>query len=376
MANHRAASTGAGLLCLQGYPGQSRIWDVIGSDEVRANTDDWSSLGMHGNQSGPLVCESTVTEDQLIGPYACWNGIAMGAIDIARRHVTTKEHADVGMRIADYPDDSTQLMDQVTDNNDWKCLQGLEGSVTVSMRTHTRINSKIKVSKYVKVLFSFARIGSLHPCWCWQLRFECAKNVNKATDKMMQACGGSGYKRDLGVERLLRDGRAGWVMGPSNEVLRQFVGKSSLFGLESLDLWSQSSDRRSLNTELLKLGDEEKMEIAQRLMREVAMNEPLETVDSGYEIGREETKYQDTEFDNPFNTQPPATRGPFTDKDGTEHLPALSPHYFVPLKLLSVMSLGDKQAEFSVHSTPGLSTYWLPSRPICTSQSTYERGQR
>ena len=34
---------------------------------------------------------------------ACWNGIAMGAVDIARRHVTTKEHADMGMRIADYP---------------------------------------------------------------------------------------------------------------------------------------------------------------------------------------------------------------------------------------------------------------------------------
>lgn len=34
---------------------------------------------------------------------ACWNGIAMGAMDIARHHVTTKEHADVGMRIADYP---------------------------------------------------------------------------------------------------------------------------------------------------------------------------------------------------------------------------------------------------------------------------------
>ena len=30
------------------------------------------------------------------------------------------------------------------------------------------------------------------------MRFECAKNVNKATDKMMQACGGAGYKKDLG----------------------------------------------------------------------------------------------------------------------------------------------------------------------------------
>ena len=39
----------------------------------------------------------------LLMTSACWNGIAMGAMDIARRHVTTKEHADIGMRIADYP---------------------------------------------------------------------------------------------------------------------------------------------------------------------------------------------------------------------------------------------------------------------------------
>ena len=38
------------------------------------------------------------------------------------------------------------------------------------------------------------------------MRFECAKNVNKATDKMMQACGGSGYKRDLGKDTQTQAG--------------------------------------------------------------------------------------------------------------------------------------------------------------------------
>ena len=80
------------------------------------------------------------------------------------------------------------------------------------------------------------------------------------------------------------------------------------------------------------------MEIAQRLMREVAMNEPL--------VSGDKDEYQDTEFDNPFNTRPPTTRGPFTGKDGVEHLPALSPDRFVSLKLLSVKPIGDKQAEF------------------------------
>ena len=43
--------------------------------------------------------------------------------------------------------------------------------------------------------------------------------------------------RIVGLERLLRDGKAGWLMGASNEVLRQIVGKTSLLGLEVLDLW-------------------------------------------------------------------------------------------------------------------------------------------
>ena len=93
-----------------------------------------------------------------------------------------------------------------------------------------------------------------------------------------------------------------------------------------------------MNAELLKLDDDEKMEIAQRLMREVAMKEPL--------VSGDKDQYQGTEFDNPFNTTPPATRGPFTSKDGVKHLPALSPDKFVSLKLLSIKPIGDKQAAF------------------------------
>ena len=37
-------------------------------DEIRANAADWRSLGMHGNQSGPLICEGVLTADRMIGP--------------------------------------------------------------------------------------------------------------------------------------------------------------------------------------------------------------------------------------------------------------------------------------------------------------------
>ena len=41
----------------------------------------------------------------------------------------------------------------------------------------------------------------------------------------------------MGFERLLRDAKAGWVMGPSNEVLRQLVGNVSLMGFDVVDYW-------------------------------------------------------------------------------------------------------------------------------------------
>ncbi len=47
--------------------------------------------------------------------------------------------------------------------------------------------------------------------------------------------------------------RPGWVMGPTNEVLRQFVGKAVLLGFESLDYWNQSYNRRAVENEVKKL---------------------------------------------------------------------------------------------------------------------------
>ena len=96
-----------------------------------------------------------------------------------------------------------------------------------------------------------ARADYLH--WAWQIKFEAAKNVAHHVDKMLHACGGSGYKRDMELERYVRDAKAGWVMGPTNEVLRQFVGKAVLLGFDALDYWNQTYNRRVVENEIKKL---------------------------------------------------------------------------------------------------------------------------
>ena len=110
----------------------------------------------------------------------------------------------------------------------------------------------------------FARANFLH--WAWQIKFEAAKNTAHVVDKMLHACGGTGYKRDMELERYLRDAKAGWVMGPTNEVLRQFVGKAVLLGFDALDYWNQTYNRRAVENEVKKLDAAGKRELAEQLI--------------------------------------------------------------------------------------------------------------
>ena len=77
---------------------------------------------MHGNQSGPMIVEGNFPLTRMIGPpgdgqnsnsecvffflsltSCCWNGISLASMDQAKKHVTRKAHADVGLRVCDYP---------------------------------------------------------------------------------------------------------------------------------------------------------------------------------------------------------------------------------------------------------------------------------
>ena len=51
----------------------------------------------------PLAGHEVIDPYFLLFSSACWNGIALGSIDIAKKHVIRTEHADTGMRVADYP---------------------------------------------------------------------------------------------------------------------------------------------------------------------------------------------------------------------------------------------------------------------------------
>jgi alkylation response protein AidB-like acyl-CoA dehydrogenase len=262
-------------------------WLIMGN-EVKAEPSKWDGLGLRGNQSGTLEVDNVVVPaDRMVGPKgdgassndecvdpffllcssACWNGISLGLIDIAKRHTTMKKHVDVGMRVADYPTIQDYVGEAICDTNAARALVYQMG------RAMDEVTNNCDWSLH-KDLTKLPRAQYLH--WMWQVKFNAAKNVAHVADKMLHACGGTGYKPGLGIERYLRDGKAGWVMGPTNEVLRQFVGKASLLGFSSLDYWNQAVNERVLQNEIKKLDPAGKKALAEKLLQEAGKSKAAE----------------------------------------------------------------------------------------------------
>ncbi len=260
---------------------------VVDAEDAHAQPALWDALGLRGNQSGGLDISSELPAEQIVGPVgdgaesndesvdpwfllgssSVWNGISMGAIDIAKRHTTRKRHVDVGLRVCDYPTIQDYVGEAVIDTN---ASRVFTLSVAEAFDRATDSNRRSLQPG------TTARAQFLH--WGWQIKFTAAKNVAHVVDKMLHACGGSGYKRDMELERYLRDGKAGWVMGPTNEVLRQFVGKSALLGFEVLDYWNQHVNERAIANETKKLDAKGKRALAEKLLAEAAEGEAREPI--------------------------------------------------------------------------------------------------
>lgn len=238
---------------------------LLFKNEVVSNPAAWNGLGMRGNQSGPLEVNGVeIANDRLIGQpgeaiktnnespdifyllcsSACWNGVSMGLIDLGTKHTTNKKHEDVGNRVADYPSIQDYYGEVIAETNCCRmnCFYLAE---TLDKKTEN-CNWKLyeKGNFYPKSQFM---------TWFWQLKFSCTKNVSYTSDKILHSCGGSAYKPEIEIERYLRDSKAGWIMAPTNEVLRQLIGKLALLGPEAIDSWNKVVNEKILKNEINKM---------------------------------------------------------------------------------------------------------------------------
>jgi alkylation response protein AidB-like acyl-CoA dehydrogenase len=179
-------------------------------------------LGLRGNDSSPVAIEQLhVASGTLISPQgegantmlqvvlpwfsigtaAMANGICRAAVDRTSQHMQATGFAHTGTSLRDLPTLRARLADMSVRAAQSRALLG-----------HT-----------LDVIESGSEAA---PLFVLQSRLSSIEAATDVTDLAMKACGGAAFSKQVGVERFFRDARAGWVMAPTADHLREFVGRA------------------------------------------------------------------------------------------------------------------------------------------------------
>jgi alkylation response protein AidB-like acyl-CoA dehydrogenase len=182
----------------------------------------FDGLGLRGNDSTPVVLDRTpVAAQDLLTPHgegaaamlqvvlpwfsvgtaAMANGLSLAATNATARHLQGTGFAHTGTALRDLPTLRARLAEMSVRTEQARALLG-----------HT-LNEMEQPSEVTPLFVLQARLAAI----------EAALDV---TDLAMKACGGAAFSKHLGVERVFRDARAGWVMAPTADHLRDFVGRA------------------------------------------------------------------------------------------------------------------------------------------------------
>jgi alkylation response protein AidB-like acyl-CoA dehydrogenase len=133
-------------------------------------------------------------------------GIAEAAVGITQKHLTTKRREHVGETLAGQPHQRARL-------------------------ARMRIETDRARAHLVTTLDAIERASVTAQLMVLEAKSSANETAVTVTDLAMRACGGSAFRRDLGLERLFRDARAPIVMAPTTDQAHEFIGRA-LCGME------------------------------------------------------------------------------------------------------------------------------------------------
>jgi alkylation response protein AidB-like acyl-CoA dehydrogenase len=202
--------------------GLSTVWlvpaDAVGISVAGA----FDGLGLRGNDSSRVVAQAVrVKPSAMLGAdgkgfdimmgvvlplfnvlsAACSAGMMEAAVTRSAQHVGAVQYEHSGSRLADLSTIRNYIarMRMKTD-----MASALLDDTLTAMETS-------RPDTMLRVLECKAAAG---------------ETVTEVLDLGMRVCGGAAFRKDVGVERYFRDARAAGVMGPTTDVLYDFIGKA------------------------------------------------------------------------------------------------------------------------------------------------------
>jgi alkylation response protein AidB-like acyl-CoA dehydrogenase len=211
-------------------------WFILDGTQSGIKPGTWEALGVRANHSGSLRVDNVLVPEKdrlgkegqgkeimfdggspsyLLGLGAVWHGVARGALEETTAYATRTVHRDFNQRLADY-----QVLRQELGRSKVLVESLRPWQEALASRLDAYQAAHKPQGELVLPLVEF--------------KVHAAEVAAQVTRTGLDVSGGYGYKKGP-LERYFRDARAGVVMGPSNNIAREWLGKS-LVGLP-LELW-------------------------------------------------------------------------------------------------------------------------------------------
>jgi alkylation response protein AidB-like acyl-CoA dehydrogenase len=202
--------------------GPSSIWLVPAKSDGLAIKGPFNGLGLRGNESSPVIAEGVdIPKANLLGEdgkgfdvmmgsvlplfqllnASCSLGLMQSAVERTIAHVSGTSFQHTGSALRDLP----------TIRN-YVARMKIETDMVETLLddTATAIQGQ-RADAMLRVL---------------QCKAAAGESAVRVLDTAMRVCGGAAFRKDVGVERAFRDGRAAGVMAPTTDVLYDFIGKA------------------------------------------------------------------------------------------------------------------------------------------------------
>ncbi len=210
-------------------PTQLTLWLVQPDDAGLTITAPWRGLGLRGNASAPMTLEDVTVPperalsepgkglDVMLGTVlpvfqlsnaAISVGMSEAAVGATQVHLTTKKREHVGDTLAGQPHQRARL-------------------------ARMRIETDKARAHLVATLDAVEAASPTAQLLVLEAKASANETALTVTDLAMRACGGSAFRRDLGLERVFRDARAPVVMAPTTDQASDLIGRA-LVGMELL----------------------------------------------------------------------------------------------------------------------------------------------
>jgi alkylation response protein AidB-like acyl-CoA dehydrogenase len=203
-------------------PFESTLFLVRRSDPAVRVQRAFDGLGLRGNDSAPVLLQNLGVKDgdlitaqgegaaamlQVILPWfsigsaAMSNGLCRAAVAATAAHLQAGAFQHTGAALRDLPTLRARL-------------------AQMSVRTE-------QAAALLERAVSMVERGAAEaPLFVLQTRLASIEAAVDVTDLAMKACGGAAFSRHMDLERVFRDARAGFVMAPTADHLREFVGRA------------------------------------------------------------------------------------------------------------------------------------------------------